>query len=248
MSLTITVLGCSGTYATRERASSGYLLEIEGRHVWMDAGAGTWRNLLDVIDYPDIDAVLLTHEHPDHTTDVFQAFHARSYGGPDALPTIPLWAPQPTLDALRGFTSKIDESFDLNPITAGTSIDYAGATFSFTQMAHPVETVGVRVEAGDAVLAYSADSGMEADFDGLAGGADVFVCEATLQDSDESWSGHLSASQAGALAARVDATRLVLTHLPPGRDLALSLAEADREGMGRQIQLAADGLRLEVGP
>jgi ribonuclease BN (tRNA processing enzyme) len=106
----------------------------------------------------------------------------------------------------------------------------------------------VRVEAGDAILAYSADSGTGADFESLASGAALFICEATFQDSDESWTGHMSAAQAAAIAGQVDATSLLLTHLPPGRDLALSLAEADREGMGLQIQLAADGQRLEVGP
>jgi ribonuclease BN (tRNA processing enzyme) len=247
VSISVTVLGSSGIYATRQRACSGYLLEIEGRHVWLDAGAGTWRNLLEWIDYPDIDAIILSHQHPDHTTDVFQAFHARNYGDPNPLPSIPLWAPKATIDVLRAFNSSIDESFDLGTIVAEGSIKYAGATFSFTKMAHPVETLGVRVEAGDAVFAYSADSGTGADFEGLASGAELFICEATFQDSDESWTGHMSATEAATIAARVGATNLLLTHLPPGRDLALSLAEADKAGPGVQIQLAADGQRLEVG-
>jgi ribonuclease BN (tRNA processing enzyme) len=248
VSFTVTVLGSSGMYATRQRACSGYLLEIEGKHVWLDAGAGTWRNLLESIDYPDIDAVILTHEHPDHTTDVFQAFHARNYGTDTPMPSIPLWAPKPTVDRLRAFDSSMDESFDMTAIVAEGAIEFAGAKFSFTKMAHPVETLGVRVEAGDAILAYSADSGTGADFDALASGASLFICEATFQDSDESWTGHMSAAEAATIAGRVDATDLLLTHLPPGRDLALSLAEADREGMGLRIQLAADGQRLEVGP
>lgn len=247
MSFEVTVLGSSGMYATRERACAGYLLTIEGRHVWLDAGAGTWRNLLEHIDYPDIDAVVLTHVHPDHTTDVFQAFHARNYGGETPLPEIPLWGPKSTLDAIRAFDPSFEQSFDMQVAAAGGAFDYAGASFSFTKMAHPVDTLGVRVEAAGAVLAYSADSGLDADFEGLAGGADLFICEATFQDSDESWTGHMSAAEAATIAGRVDATRLLLTHLPPGRDLALSLAEADREGMGLPIQLAADGQRFEVG-
>jgi ribonuclease BN (tRNA processing enzyme) len=247
VSISVTVLGSSGIHQTRQRACSGYLLEIEGRHVLLDAGAGTFRNLLEEIDYADVDAVVISHQHPDHTSDVFQVFHARNYGGPTKMPPIPLWAPQPTLDALRAFTPSIEESFDFEATVEGGSIEYAGATFSFTRMAHPVETLGVRVELGDAVFAYSADSGTEADFDSLASGAELFICEATFQDSDESWSGHMSASQAAAVAARVGATDLLLTHLPPGRDLALSLAEADRDGEGVRIQLAADGQKLEVG-
>jgi ribonuclease BN (tRNA processing enzyme) len=247
VTFSVTVLGSSAMYATRQRACSGYLLHLDGRHVWLDAGAGTWRNLLEHIDFPRIDAVILTHQHPDHTSDVFQAFHARNYGSDTPMPVIPLWAPAPTLAALRGFNDKLDESFELNTIVEGGSVDFAGARFAFTRMAHPVETLGVRVEAGEAVLAYSADSGPSADFEGLAGGADLFICEATFQDSDEEWTGHMSASQAAILAVRVGATRLLLSHLPPGRDLALSLAEADAAGGSIPIQLAADGLALEVG-
>lgn len=247
MTLSVTVLGSSAMYATRERACSGYLLEVGGRHVWLDAGAGTWRNLIEHIDYQDIDAVILTHQHPDHTSDVFQAFHARNYGGETPLPVIPLWAPGPTIAALRAFNDSIDESFEMNKVVDGGSIDYASATFSFTLMAHPVETLGVRVEAEDAVFAYSADSGTSADFESLAASADLFVCEATFQDSDEEWTGHMSASQAAGVAAGVGVTRLLLSHLPPGRDLGISLAEADAAGGAVQIQLAADGQRFEVG-
>jgi ribonuclease BN (tRNA processing enzyme) len=247
VSFAVTVLGSSGMYATRERASSGYLLHLDGRHVWLDAGAGTWRNLLEHIDFPRIDGVILTHQHPDHTSDVFQAFHARNYGSDTPLPAIPLWAPAATLDALCGYNEKIGESFDLNTIVEGGSMEFAGARFRFTRMAHPVETLGVRVEAGDAVLAYSADSGTGADFAGLATGADLFICEATFQDSDEEWTGHMSASQAATVAAGVGATRLVLSHLPPGRDLAVSLAEAHAAAEGVPVQLADDNLELEVG-
>ncbi|HEY7875010.1 MAG TPA: MBL fold metallo-hydrolase [Actinomycetota bacterium] len=247
MTLSLTVLGSSAMYATLERACSGYLVEVGGRRIWMDAGAGAWRNLLQHVDYPDIDAVILSHQHPDHTSDLFQAFHARNYGEASPLPPIPVWGPGATLDAVRAYVPSIEESFELNEVDEGGSVDYAGATFRFTRMAHPVETLGVRVEAGDAVLAYSADSGTEADFDSLATGADLFVCEATFQDSDESWTGHMAASQAAKVAASVGAGRLLLTHLPPGRDLGMSLAEAHAAAEGVPVQLADDGQRFEVG-
>jgi ribonuclease BN (tRNA processing enzyme) len=135
----------------------------------------------------------------------------------------------------------------MNAVSEGGAVEFAGATFAFTRMAHPVETLGVRIESNDAVFAYSADSGTAADFDGLAGGADLFICEATFQDSDEEWTGHMSASQAAAVAASVGVGDLVLSHLPPGRDVGLSLAEAHAAGEGLQIRLASDGLELDVG-
>ena len=246
MTLAITVLGSSGMFATVDRACSGYLVEIAGVRVWMDAGAGTWQHLLRYIDYEDLDGVLLTHRHPDHTTDLFQAYHARWLGGPEPLPPIPLWAPAETLECVSAFYDVTDEGFVLHEIDDHTSLEIGDARFTFFKTAHPPQTLGVRIERDGAVIAYSADSGEEADFAGLAGNADVFFCEATLQDRDELWFGHLRAAQAGRIANDVGAKLTVLTHLPPGRDHDLSLAEAKATAGGADVLLASDGLKMEV--
>lgn len=234
-------------FATVDRAASGYLVEINGSKIWMDAGSGTWQNLLRHVDYRDLDGVVLTHRHPDHTSDLFQAFHARTYWVDDPLDPIPLWAPQETIDSVESYVAGMEGCFDLRPVSEGTAIEVAGARLSFVRMAHPPVTLGVRIEEGDAVAAYSADTGAGADFEALASGADLFICEATFQSSDGEWEGHLSAAQAAELACRVAAGQLVLTHLPPQRDLARSLVEAKEAAGECDVRLAEDGLRLEVG-
>ena len=234
-------------YQTRERAASGYLLEYESVRIWVDAGGGTWRNLMDHLDYRELDAVLLSHRHPDHTIDVFQAFHARHYGAEEPMEPIPLWAPAETIEHIDAFSKELSSAFDLSPIAAGQTISFEGARFSFFEMAHPVETVGIRVEHGEDRFAYSADSGPDGDLTNLAQDVDVFICEATFQDSDDEWMGHMRASQAGAAAATANVGHLVLTHLPAGRDLGLSVAEAHRNCEGIPVELASDGRRLEVG-
>jgi ribonuclease BN (tRNA processing enzyme) len=245
--LAVTVLGSSGMFATPERACAGYLLELSGSTVLLDAGSGVWQNLLAHVDYRDVDGVVLSHRHPDHVTDVFQMFHARRYGDPDPLSIIPLWAPAETLERAVAFIPDLEEAFELRTVADGDETGIADATARFVRMAHPPETLGVRIQHDGAVLSYSADTGPDADFERLARGADLFVCEATFQDSDEEWEGHMSASQAGTVAGRESVSKLLLTHLRPGRDPALSLAEAQRTAGEAEVQLASDGLRLEVG-
>ena len=247
MSFSVTVLGTSGMFATTERACAGYLVQVAGKNVWLDAGAGTWRHLLTHIAYEEIDAVILTHRHPDHTSDIFIADHAFQYGGPEPLPAVPLWAPAEALEYVQAFAPDIEASFTLTAVHAGEAVDIEGAKVSFVEMAHPPETVGVRIEHEGGVFAYSADTGAEADFHALAGGADVFVCEATLQDADEVWEGHLRGSQAARIFQDLASKRLVLTHLPPGRDHGLSLQQALDVDPGAPVSLATDGDRLAVG-
>jgi ribonuclease BN (tRNA processing enzyme) len=245
--LAVTVLGSSGMFATPERACAGYLLELDGSTVLLDAGSGVWRNLLAHVHYHDVDGVILSHRHPDHVTDVFQMFHARLYGDPEALEPIPLWAPAETLERAISFIPDLEEAFELRAVADSEETDINGATAHFVRMAHPPETLGVRIYCDGAVLSYSADTGPDADFERLARGSHLFICEATFQDSDEEWAGHMSASQAGVVAEREGVGKLLLTHLRPGRDFGLSLAEAQRTAGDAEVQLAADGLRLEVG-
>src|SRR5918996_3977146 len=246
MTLAVTVLGSSGMYATVERACAGYLVEIDDFILLLDAGAGTWRNLLTHVDYRDLDGILLSHRHPDHTSAALQASHARHYGPDGPLDPIPFWAPAEAIELVSNYSNESRSGFDFHTITEDSALEIGAARVSFVRMAHPPETLGVRIEHEGRIFAYSSDSGEGADFKSLAGGSSVFVCEATLQDADEIWSGHMRASQAAHVATLAVTQQLVLTHLPPERDHELSLSEA-RAVTDARVQLAYDGLRLEVG-
>jgi ribonuclease BN (tRNA processing enzyme) len=247
MSFKVTVLGSSGMFATRDRAASGYLVRSDDLTVWVDAGGGTWRNLLRHVDYDQIDAIVLSHRHPDHTIDLFQMLHARLHGGDEPLPPIPLIANSETLERVDSYVGDLSEAFNFTEVAAAGSIKLGSLALSFFQMQHWCDTLGLRMEDSDGSWAYSSDTGPEGDILELARDVDLFVCEATIQDSDPESIGHLRASQAGSFAASAGVGRLVLTHLPPASDLGLSLAEADATCEGISLELADDGKVYEVG-
>ena len=70
----LTILGSNGTYPTAGRPASGYLVTHQGSRLWMDAGSGTYGALAAEMDPTDLDAIFLSHRHPDHCADIFASF------------------------------------------------------------------------------------------------------------------------------------------------------------------------------
>lgn len=67
---TLTILGCDGSFAGPGGAGSGYLVRTAAATIWLDAGPGTFGRLQEVCYPGTLDAIVLSHEHPDHWTDL----------------------------------------------------------------------------------------------------------------------------------------------------------------------------------
>ncbi len=215
-SLTVTVLGCSGSYPGPESACSGYLVRAGGVTVWLDAGSGTMANLQRHVSLYDIDAVVLSHEHPDHCSDIEGFRVACAYVLERA--DVPVYA---TAGVARHLFPEFKSVLDWHVVTDGDHIEVEGLSLRFSRTDHPPETLAVRVDADGRSLAYSADTGPGWSFDALGPSIDLALCEATyLADREGPDSSHLSARQAGAMARQAGVGRLVLTHfIPSGDDL-----------------------------
>lgn len=256
------VIGCSGSFAGPDGAASSYLIEHEdtdGR-VWrvlMDLGSGAFGPLQAVIDPADLDAVIISHLHPDHYLDltgleVFWAYHSR-----DDLGTLPIHAPAPLPERLAGVVGRegpVPAGVDTVPFDHRVLSD--GATFHIGPLAiearavlHPVESYGFRLTADGATLAYSGDTDACEALDELAAGADLFLCEAGyVEGRDDRFSGvHLTGLRAGECAARAEVRHLALTHIPAWTDPAAPLTEARRRYDG-PITVVAPTDILEVVP
>ncbi|HEX9823880.1 MAG TPA: MBL fold metallo-hydrolase [Actinomycetota bacterium] len=248
----LVVLGADGMYASPGGATSGYLLREDGFTVWIDLGSGTLANLQRHQDLYDVDAVMVSHRHPDHLVDLFAYYIARLYGPPEPSPEIPLFAPPEVLERAHAFVSDsseggLERAFDRREVDPGSSFEVGPFRVRTARMAHPVETMGVRIEAGGTVFAYSADTGPCTQLVELAEGADLLLAEASWQDEDDEVPGdlHLRASEAGDHARMAGAGRLVLTHIKPGLDRERSRREAAAVFDG-EVLLAEQGMTIEV--
>lgn len=70
--LSVLVLGSGGPVVTNKRASAGYLIFTDGQpRILMDIGGGTIARLGQAkVDVKDLDIMLLSHLHIDHTADL----------------------------------------------------------------------------------------------------------------------------------------------------------------------------------
>lgn len=244
----LTILGCSGTYPTPGRPTSGYLVEFEGARIWLDAGTGTFAALQTVTDLNLIDAVIISHVHADHCVDLLGFYYALRYGARPRL-GIPAYVPEGLLERLEGFLGSPDigETFDFRVLSEDGTARIGGIEVHVALTDHPVPTLAARLEAGGRVLAYSADTGAGGEWSRLAGGADLFLCEATYQGPSETkvYPHHLTAEEAGGLARRAAAESLMLTHIWPTLDPARSLVEAEAT-YDRPVRLAVPGMVVDV--
>jgi ribonuclease BN (tRNA processing enzyme) len=247
----LTVLGMSGTWPPPGGATCGYLLTHDGAAIWLDAGTGTFSRLQEHIAISDLNAIVISHGHPDHFVDVIPAFYARHYGKLGE-PGLPFYSPPGFVDLLGLLVSEdgrnvIAEAYAFTTVQGGESFSVGPFTFDVVEMTHiGVRAMGYRIEAGGHVLAYTGDTGpCEAVMD-LARGADMLLAEATYQEESEILPFHLSAKQAAEYATAAGVQHLVLTHLTPGLDPEVSRSEA-AEGFDGTVQVAFEGMKLEIG-
>jgi len=247
----LVVLGASGTWPNPDTATSGYLVQQDGFNLWMDSGTGTLANLQQHIELGDIDAIVISHEHPDHFVDLYPAFYAWHYGelGEPGLPVFVPTGFAQTLADVVSIDSQIAmrAAFSLTELAPGESFEVGPFRVRTEPMAHlGLPALGFRIQSDDTVLAYTGDTGPTHHIEALARESDLFLSEATWQDRPDLLPFHLSARQAAIHAREAGVARLVLTHIWPTLEHEVSKQQAAEEFSG-PIDAAVEGMTFEVG-
>lgn len=245
MTLSLTVLGSSGSYAGPGGACSGYLVRAGGTAVWLDAGPGTLANLQRHLDLDELDGIVLSHAHPDHWVDVLPFHNVVRYIRPRT--GLPVCSPARVRELAVEINGELAPAFDWRVVT-DRDVERIGAlTFRFARTDHPGETLGMRIDGDGASLGYSADTGPGWSLSSLGPGLGLALCEATFAAGSEVPVQHLTSAQAGADARASGVRHLVITHLQPGVDPDLSGEDATN-AFGAPVDVAAIDDHHEVHP
>jgi len=247
--LELTVLGAGPAYSDRADAlGAAYLVQHASHAIVLDLGQGTFARLAAVQDPVALDAVIISHLHPDHFIDLVPLRHYLRWErdpsrrcrviGPMGL--------DGRIDALHAEDGFFAAALDMEAVTHGTSL-LGPFSIEARRMTHTDDSHGFRVSVDGRVgLVYSGDCGRAADLDGLIRPGDVLLAEVSFGPGPvPAGALHLDGPAVGELAGRTRASRVLLTHLQMGHDRAMTIASV-RDRFAGPVDLVSPGWRTTI--
>ena len=233
------VLGSGGPFQRDDRASSGYLLWVNGRaRVMIDAGGGAFVRLGEAgARVEDLRVLGISHFHPDHVSDLpailWVSWNFRS----EPLPFI---GPSRN-DVFPGAADFLSRLFDgaagAFPILSGTvggdgqgfqlvvtEVDTADSQPSLVLdeedlkvtalgVPHNAPTLAFRVEVGNVSVVFGSDqTGTDPNFAEFARDTSVLVMHLAVAETSVPGPIHAVPSVVGRVAREAEARKLVLSH------------------------------------
>lgn len=241
----LTVIGMWGGFPKKDGPCAGYLLQHDGFSMLIDCGSGVLVKLQNIIELNEIHDVILSHYHYDHCSDVGAFMFSRLVNSQLGRVDRPLTIYGPRDPEKEKEIAAVPRS-NFAPIGAGTELEVGPFCITFIENFHPVETYGMKIECEGKSIIYTSDTSFSEELVGFAIGTDLLIAESSLYEGmDGKGSGHMTAEEAGVLAARANAKQTILTHLPHYGELEELLVSARRQGE-LEIILAEVGMTIEI--
>jgi ribonuclease BN (tRNA processing enzyme) len=249
----VTVIGSGTGVPSLRRGAPALLVESQKKKLLFDGGSGTLRQLLRVgTSVHDVDAIFVTHLHPDHTADLVPFLFASKYTtegtrtkelsiiGPHGLNRF-----YEGLKAVYG-NWIVPESypFTVREVVPG-ELPFHNLTVRASGVLHTDKSLGYRLQSPEGKsMVYSGDTDYCESIVSLAKGAHLLILECSFPDGMKV-EGHLTPSLAGRIAHEAGCHKLVLTHLYPPCDRQPILEQAKKAFAG-DVAIAEDLMELRI--
>ena len=248
----LTVVGAGPAYTDRPGATgASYLLRLQGGSLLLDLGQGSFPRLAGQLDPATLDAIVISHLHPDHFIDLVALRHYLRWEEPRRRVRVIAPAGLETrLDALHADPGFSRAALDVETLSPGRQT-VGPFELEAARVRHTDSSFGFRVTnaAGDASgtgLVYSGDCGRAEDLDVLARPGDTLLCEVSFGPGPvQPGAEHLDGPAVGQLARRVRAGRVLLTHLQMGFDRDATI-ESVRARFDGPVELVDPGFETTI--
>jgi ribonuclease BN (tRNA processing enzyme) len=241
--LRLDIIGAGPAFTDRPGATgAAYLVRHRGTAILLDLGQGSFPRLAGMIDPGTLNAVLVSHLHPDHFIDLVALRHYLRWG-PEAPRRVRVVGPVglgDRIDALHAEPGFSAAALDLEELEPG-QLHVGSVAVEVAAVTHAARSFGFRLSTpGGPGLVYSGDCGRAADLDALIRPGDVLLSEVSFGPGPvPADAAHLDGPAVGSLAARTGVGRVLLTHLLMGFDEGDTVAST---------RTAYDGLVTLVHP
>jgi ribonuclease BN (tRNA processing enzyme) len=246
----LTILGSGTCVPYHRRGSSSYALQLPKSTILLDCGNGaTWKLGKVGINYLDIDHILITHFHPDHTSDLIPFLFATRYPyGSTREKQLHLWGPP----GFISFFSALKEAYSdwivpqeliVNDIEKN-ELQLEDFVLKSAHTLHTENSLAYRIDSEGKSLVYSGDTDYSESLVKLAEHADILLIECSMPDELKA-DGHLTPTGVTRIANESGAKRIILTHLYPVCDERDILAGM-RNQVDADVVLAEDLLEFTV--
>jgi ribonuclease BN (tRNA processing enzyme) len=234
------VLGATG---------AAYLVRSDNTAILLDLGQGSFPRLANLLDPATLDAVLISHLHPDHFIDLVSLRHYLRWGPghPRRARVIGPAELAERLDALHAEPGFSAEALDVERVVPGAT-RIGSLRVAMARVTHNGNSYGFRVSGATGPgLVYSGDCGRAGDLDPLIEPGDTLLSEVSFGPGPvPADAAHLDGPGIAALASRTGIGRVLLTHLLMGFDASETLASV-RAGYGGPVDLVQPGDRFTIG-
>ncbi len=250
----ITFLGTGTGHQLPDRSTAAIDCDGWGTHFLIDVGSGALRRIREAGINPDtIEAVFITHVHPDHVADLIPLIqmYLLSPPGPRTR-TLHLFGPTGLTrvfwemarlmlpDAAENLPFKVE----LHEIESN-EIQFGEMKIISRPVSHSsrLKCLGYRFSAKNKSFACTGDSGPCPALSELGQGVNLYIMECT-SPSDAPADGHLTPAQLAPIAQKCQAGEIILTHVGP-LSVGHDLKEEAREFTG-EITVAEDLLEVKL--
>lgn len=211
----ITVSGKYGPFPAAGGATSSYLLSTDKTLVAFEFGAGAYSENSAKIDVNDISALILSHFHFDHCSDVGVLGYALQRFSAENKRDKPLdvYCPEDTSPLASAIKNM--RAFNVHIVKDGDKIKVGDIEFEFYAVNHPVPCLGFVATDGISRFVYGGDTNECENLDKMLKNADLALLDGGLLERDYAPNKpHLSIKRVAAHAKKFN-VKTIVTHLNP---------------------------------